>query len=59
MAEGRKIEDLEDASVIWTGQVNAKNRTATDEVVEEQVKVPGQQMSGTSFVNKNYFPPKN
>jgi hypothetical protein len=33
--------------------VNVKNGTATDEVVGEQVKVLGQQMSVTNFVHKN------
>jgi hypothetical protein len=33
--------------------VNAKNGTATDEVVKEQAKVLGQQISVTSFVHKS------
>jgi hypothetical protein len=33
--------------------VNAKNGTAADEVIKEQVKVIGQQMSVTNFVHKN------
>jgi hypothetical protein len=31
--------------VIWMGQMNAKNGTTTDEVIKEQAKVLGQQMS--------------
>jgi hypothetical protein len=35
--------------------VNVKNGTATDEVIKEQMKVFGQQMRVTNFVNKNWF----
>jgi hypothetical protein len=35
--------------------VNVKNGTAIDEVTNEQVKVTGQQMSGTNFVPKNWY----
>jgi hypothetical protein len=33
-----KVAKLEDASVIWIGEVNAKNEAATDEVIKEQAK---------------------
>jgi hypothetical protein len=36
--KGTKLE-LEDALVVWIGQVNAKNGTAADEVIKEQAKV--------------------
>jgi hypothetical protein len=42
-------------SVIWKGQVNVKNGTATDEVIKEQSQVIGQQMSVTNFIHKNLF----
>jgi hypothetical protein len=48
-----KLEDLEDELIIWTGQVNEKNGTATNEVVEEQAKVLEQQTNLTNFVHKN------
>jgi hypothetical protein len=47
------LEDLENTVVIWTGQVNVKNGTATDEVTDEQVKILGRQMSVTNSVYKN------
>jgi hypothetical protein len=43
--KGAKLEDLEGVLVIWTGQVNAKIGTATDEAIEEQAKIFGQQMN--------------
>jgi hypothetical protein len=33
-SKGCKL-DLEDVIVVWIGQVNAKNETATDEVIKE------------------------
>lgn len=45
LLEVTKFEDLEDALVIWLGQVNVKNETSTDEVIKEEVKAAGQQMS--------------
>jgi hypothetical protein len=39
--KGAKLEDLEAVLIIWLGQVNLKNGTATDEVIKEQVKVLG------------------
>jgi hypothetical protein len=33
--KGAKLEDLEDAIVTLTGQVNAKNGTATDGVIKD------------------------
>jgi hypothetical protein len=37
MCEGVKINDLEDALVIWMGQVNAENVKSTREVIKEHV----------------------
>jgi hypothetical protein len=51
--KGVELEDLEETLVIWTGQVSAKNVTATYEVIKAQAKVCGQQMSVTNFVHKN------
>ncbi|XP_021916826.1 tigger transposable element-derived protein 6-like [Zootermopsis nevadensis] len=48
--KGAKHEDLEDALIIWIGQVNARNGTTTDGVIKEQAKVIGQQMGVTNFV---------
>jgi hypothetical protein len=50
-----KGENLEDVLVIWIGQDNAKNETANDEVIEEQVKVLGQQISVTNVIHKNWY----
>jgi hypothetical protein len=47
-----KLEDLEDALVIWNGGV-VKNGTATDEFIKEQAKILGQQMSVTNVIHKN------
>jgi hypothetical protein len=57
--KGAKLEDLADALVIWIWQVNVKNGKATDEIIKEQVKLLGQQMSVTNFVYKTdiYFAP--
>jgi hypothetical protein len=55
MTEGCKLEDLEDALDICTGQVNAKNEIATDDIITEQAKVLGQHMSVTNFVHKNWY----
>jgi hypothetical protein len=51
--KGTKFEDIEDASVIWMGQVNVKNGTATDEVIKEEVKAVGQQM--TNWLYKHWY----
>jgi hypothetical protein len=47
--------------VIWIGQLHTNNDKATDEVIKEQVKIFGQQMSVTNSVHKTcmYFAPKN
>jgi hypothetical protein len=37
------------------GQMNVKNRTATEHVVKEQAKVIGQQISVTNFVYRNWY----
>jgi hypothetical protein len=37
--KGEKLKDLKDALIIWMRQMNAKNRTATDKVIKEQVEV--------------------
>jgi hypothetical protein len=50
--KGTEYEDLEDELVIWNGQINAKNETATDEIITELAKVVGQKMNVTSCVNK-------
>jgi hypothetical protein len=50
--KGEKLEDPEDALVIWVGQMNVKNKTATVEVINEQAKVSDQQMSVTNFAQK-------
>jgi hypothetical protein len=42
-----KVENLEDALVIWIWQENAKNGTVTDEVSKEEVKALCQQRSVT------------
>jgi hypothetical protein len=44
MVAGFFLEDLEDALVIWIGQINTKNGTAANEVIMKQAKVLGQQM---------------
>jgi hypothetical protein len=36
--KGEKLDNLEDVSVIWMGQVNAKHLAATGEVIKEQTK---------------------
>jgi hypothetical protein len=54
-SNGAKLEDIVDALVIWIGQVNVKNVTATDEVIKEEAKVIGQQMCVTQFVHKNWY----
>jgi hypothetical protein len=41
--------------VIWIGQLHTNNETATDEVIKEQAKILGQQMSVTNFVKKKFF----
>jgi hypothetical protein len=48
--KGAKHEDLEDALIIWIGQVNARNGTATDGVIKQQAKVIGQRMGVKNFV---------
>jgi hypothetical protein len=35
--------------------VDANNGTATDDVIEEQAKVLGQQMSVTNYLHKNWY----
>jgi hypothetical protein len=55
MGEVCKVEDLEDVLIIWIGQVNVKNGTAADEVIKEQAKVTGQQMSVTNSVHQNWY----
>jgi hypothetical protein len=45
--KGAKLEEL-----ILSGQVNAKNGTATDEIVKEEVTEFGQQMGVTGFEYK-------
>jgi hypothetical protein len=47
---GAKHQGTEDALIIWLQQVNAKNGTATDEIIKEQAKILGQQMGVTSYV---------
>jgi hypothetical protein len=56
-----KLENPEDALVIWPGQVKRKNDTATVEVIKEQAKVCRQYMSVANFIHKNWyvFAPKN
>jgi hypothetical protein len=46
-----KLKDLAGSLNIWERQMNAKNGTATDEVIKEQAKVLGQQMRVTNFVH--------
>jgi hypothetical protein len=36
--KGAKFEDNEDVFVIWMGQVNVKNGSATDTVIKEQAE---------------------
>jgi hypothetical protein len=43
--KGAKLEDFEGMKVTSFGQVKAKTVTTTDEVIKEQVRVLGQQMS--------------
>jgi hypothetical protein len=45
--KGAKLVDIQDALIIWIGQVNTKNGTASDEVL-------GTWMSVTNFVHRNY-----
>jgi hypothetical protein len=45
-----KHQDAEDALIIWIGQVNAKNGTATDDIIKEQAKIIGQQTGVTNYV---------
>jgi hypothetical protein len=52
--KGEKL-DLEDVLVTCIGKVNAKNITATDEVIKEQAKICEQQMSVTNSVHKNWY----
>jgi hypothetical protein len=54
-SQDEKLEDPKDASVIWIGHANEKNGTATDEIIKEQVLVPGQQMCITNFAHKNLY----
>jgi hypothetical protein len=61
--KGAKLEDLEDALVIWIGQVDTNNETATDGVVKEQAKILRKQMSVTMSQilytkTSKYFAPK-
>jgi hypothetical protein len=53
--KGTRLEDFKDASVNWIWQVKVRNGTANDEVIKEQVKVLGQQISVKNFVHKNYY----
>jgi hypothetical protein len=53
--KGARLDDLKDALDIWIWQVNVNNGTATDEVIKEQVKVLGQQMSVKSFEHKKWY----
>jgi hypothetical protein len=48
--KGATIENLEDASVIWIGQVNARNGTATDKVIKQRAKALGEQIGVINFV---------
>jgi hypothetical protein len=50
--KGGKLQDLDDTLVTWIGQVNVKNGTAIDEVIKEQEKILGQQMTVTDFLHK-------
>jgi hypothetical protein len=54
LLKGAKLEDFEDVLVTWIWQVNSKNGTAADEVIKEQVKALGQQMSVTDFVHRSW-----
>jgi hypothetical protein len=56
-----KPEGLKDVLVMCIGQMNAKNGTATDEIIEKRAKVHGQQMGITDSTQKNgmYFALKN
>lgn len=53
-----KVEDLEDALVIWIGQMNTKKRTVATKVIKKQAKVLGEQISVDKFYtqkNSVYF----
>jgi hypothetical protein len=51
--KGEKREDFEDTLIIWILQMNARNGTATDELIKGEAKVLGRQMSVTNFVHRN------
>jgi hypothetical protein len=55
MIKGTKLEDLMDVLVIWIGQLHTNNEPETYEVIKEQAKVLGQQISVTNFVYKNLY----
>lgn len=43
-------EDPVDVVVIWTGLVNVKNGTASDEIIKEEMKLIGQYVGVVNFV---------
>jgi hypothetical protein len=50
-----KLEDHEDALVIWMGQVIVKNGSASNGIVNKQAKITEQQKGVTNFVYKNWY----
>jgi hypothetical protein len=51
MVKDAKLEGLKDV----LSHLDSANGTAADEVIKEQAKVLGQQMSVTYFVHKNWY----
>jgi hypothetical protein len=49
----RRLKGARFEYLIWIGQENAKNRTATDEAVKEQTKVTGQQIDVANFMYRH------
>jgi hypothetical protein len=55
MFKGAKLEDLEDALVIFIEQVNVLSGAVTNDLIKEHVEILVQQMSVTNFVHRNWY----